>query len=55
MDKMDNNEFCNGINPKFLYLFGAKFPHLSLKTDFSSDRSQNDRKILPHVEVKIPY
>ena len=55
MDKMNKNEFYNRINSKFLYPFEVKLPHLSLKTDFSSNWSQNDRKILPHVEVKIPY
>ena len=55
MDKMTNNEFYNRINPKFLYLFEVKFPHLSLKTAFSSEWMQNDHKILPHVEVKFPY
>ena len=55
MDKMDNNEFYNRINSKFLCLFEVKFPHLSLKTAFSSEWSQNDHKILPHVKVKFPY
>lgn len=62
MDKMVNNEFCNGFNPKIsmpvwvnLYRFEVKFPHLSLKTTFSSEWSQNDHKILPHVKVKFPY
>ena len=36
MDKMTNNEFYNRINSKFLYLFEVKFPHLSLKMNFSS-------------------
>lgn len=31
MDKMDNNEFYNRINSKFLCPFEVKFPHLSLK------------------------
>ena len=51
MDKMSNNEFCNGFDPKFLYLFGAKFPHLSLKMIFASKRSQKhsrrSQKMLP--------
>ena len=55
MDKMTNNEFYNRIDPKFLYLFEVKFPHLSLKADFSSEWSQNEHKILAHVEVKIPH
>ena len=40
MDKMTNNEFYNRINSKFLYLFEVKFPHLSLKMNFSSRWSQ---------------
>ena len=55
MDKMDNNEFYNGFNSNISMPVWSKIPHLSLKTDFSSEWSQNDHKILPHVEVKIPY